>query len=453
MKKLIISALALTLVGGAFSAQAQDAKAEAAAAKAAQKELTNNLKQAKKLYSDAEKPNIAAAREQIAAAMKNSQYKANEADVLFEAANVEYACFDIERNKPAKGGTMDEPTIYAATEKAYDYYTQAYNAYNTPDAKGKTNPKNNKAIAEKAWTLFSATGGFRANAGYAYSQQDWAAAHKYFDMSLKATDAQLTKDYLKANPLAEVEYGFYDADSTRTQTKFNRAVTSVYLENHKAAIEELAMIKDKGYETNVVYQELCRQYVAVGDSEAFKNLLVEGIKVMPNEPWYSQNLMNIYLDNKDYDGAALIIDDIIKADPENPAYINLKGQLVELQGDNDSAQGYFEKALSLDPTNGDINSNLGRVWYNKAADIENQYFDKRQYEKADTESMPVYLKALKYYESAFAFDTDRSDKTIANAMRTILYKQFGKPNCPNKQELIDQYNEVSVAYGLPEFKR
>lgn len=453
MKKLIVSALALTLLGGAFSAQAQDDKAAAAAAKAAQKELSANLKQAKKLSSDAEKPDFVGARKQIDAALANSQFNNNKADVYFEAGMVEARCFNVERNKPVTGGTMDDAVIYGSTEKGYDYLSKAYDLFNTPDAKGKVNAKNNSAIQQEAWTLFSATGGFRANAGYAYGKQDWQKAHDMFDLSLKATESKLINDYVKANPLAQVEFGFYEADSTKTQTKFNRAVTSVYLENHAQAAKELEEIKNGGYEKNVVYQELCRQYVALGDSDKFKEVLIEGVKEMPEEPWYSQNLMNIYLENKDYDGAAVIIDDIIKADPNNPAYINLKGQLVELQGNNDEALKYFEKAYELDPTSADINSNLGRIWYNKAADIENQYFDKRQYEKADSESLPVYLKAIKYYEAAYAFDTNHTDKTIANAIRTIRYKQFGKSNCPNKEELIDEYNEVSRAYGLPEFTR
>lgn len=453
MKKFIISALAVCLVAGA-TAQAQDAKAEAAALKAAQKAFTNNLKQAKKLSEAAEKPDFAGARAQIDEAMKSSLAKDN-ADLYLAAADVEYAEFNAERNKPATGGTMNEDVVLNTAVKGYELYTKAYELYKQPDAKGKVNTKNNAAIQQKAYELFRSTGGFRANAGKAYNAQDWKTAYNYFNLSLEATDSEILREYCKSNPVAQLDMDFYLADSTRNQTAFNRAVVAIYMEDHALAIKELEYMKDKNYEPNLIYQSLIREYATLAtpaDTLKMIALLEEGTAKMPDDPWYSQNLMNIYLDRKDYDAAAKSIDKIVALDPENANYVVLQGQLLEMQGNNDAALECYMKAIKIDPALGNAYSYIGRVYYNRATEKENELYDAKKYDSVDKETAPLYEEALPWYEKAFAFDTDHKDTSIPQALRTILYRKFQKPSCPNKKELIAQYNEVSEAYNLPIFK-
>lgn len=458
MKKFIVSALAAVVMAGAFTAQAQDDKAAAKAIKEAQKALDGNLKQAKKLSEDPTKPDFAGARAQIAEAQKNSQAAANAGAIGLAAGNVEYAQFNYERNKPATGGTMNEETVLSTAVAGYEYYAQAYEAYKQPDAKGKVNTKFNAEIQQKAFELFRTTGGFRANAGSAYGNQDWKNAYKFFDMSLAATDSEMLKSYCATNPVAQLDMDFYQSDSTRNQSAFNRAVVAIYMEDHPLAIQNLEYMKDKNYETNLVFQSLAREYVAndsvngLPDSTKLIALLEEGAKLMPNEPWYSQNLMNVYLDRKDYESAAKSIDGIVALDPNNANYVALKGQLLEMQGNPDEALACYQKALELDPAYGNAYSYIGRIYYNRATDRENELYDQKKYDIVDRETAPLYDEALPWYEKAFAFDTEHKDTSIPQALRTILYRKFQKPSCPNKKELQAFYNEVSEAYNLPTFK-
>ena len=172
----------------------------------------------------------------------------------------------------------------------------------------------------------------------------------------------------------------------------------------------------------------------------------------PENNWYGRNLLNIYLDRKEYAEAAGFIDNIIATDPDNATFVDLKGRLLEMQNDIDGAQACYKRATELDPTSASSWSNLGRIYFNKAQAVEDELYTKKKWDDGDKVAGPMYNEALPFYENAFAFDTERKDNTIANAMRSILYKQFQKPSCPNKKELIAKYNEVSAAYGLPEFK-
>lgn len=456
MKRIILSALALVLMMGNVDAQDAKAlkaqqKAAAKAEKAMLKELNGYIKEAKKLSEMPDKPDFAGARAAIAKGFENPK-GATSADLHFQAAQVEYACFNFERNKPATGGKMDEKIVYETTSKAYEYYSKAYELYAIPNEKGKVNDKNNETILTNAFDVYRCTGAFRANAGYYYGLKDWKAAYDYFNLSITATESKIINDHAAANPVAQQELSAYLADSTKNQTAFNRAVVAIYMEDHNLAIKELEYMKDKNYETNLIYQSLCREYLAINDSASFINLLQEGVKKMPEEPWYSTNLLNIYIDRKDYEAATKSIESIVASDPNNARYVDLKGRLLEMQGDVEGAITAYKKAVEIDPTQGSSYSNLGRVYFNKATDKENELYDQRKYDDVDKVAGPMYLEALPFYEKAFQYDTKHEDNTIANALRTIYYKEFQKPSCPNKKELIAKYNEVSVAYGLPEFK-
>ena len=72
----------------------------------------------------------------------------------------------------------------------------------------------------------------------------------------------------------------------------------------------------------------------------------------------------------------------------------------------------------------------------------------RQFSKIYDVVVPMYEKALPYYNKAFENDKERKDESIALAIRTILYKRFQSPKCRNAKQLIRRYNEVSRAYGM-----
>ena len=428
--------------------------------KEARKELAKCLKEAK-IYStegiqatkaNASRPKFASARKEIEKAKKSPIFKENEADIIYAAADVELFCYNAERNRPANKEKIDESVLYDSSFDAFSLYMQAYELYSSEE-NPKANKKEKSAIQKKAWPLFTATGGFRVNAAFAFEKKDWTKSHACWDLFIRSIDSDMVKDFVSGNSHANSELMLFAQDSIINHAKYFRALTSVLAEDHLQAIEELKEMRYSGYEQNFVFQELARQYKAIGEKTLYENTLIEGVQLLTKDPWFAQNLMNIYLESKDYDAASKVIDALLIADFNNPTYLSLKGTLVELQGNSDEALKYLERAYAIDSTNVDINSNLGRIWYNKGNLVETTYFDKRQFAIGEELSMPYYLKAVKYYLKAYEADAEHKDVTIANGVRNVLYKQFMRADCPNPYELINKYNEVSRAYRLPQFKR
>ena len=416
--------------------------------KIAQKELLKLLKEAKELSLLNQKPNFEQARKKIKAAKRNPQFEANKAVVLMEAGNVEYNCFETERNKPASGANTNLSTLYLASERGFNYFDEAYNIFNTPDLSGKIHKNNNTMLQKKAWNLFNGTDGFRMNAANAYENKDWKSAHKCFDLFVRSLDSKLLNDYASKYTKINDVFSLYKADSIVAHAKYFRALCAMRMDSTSLAIKNLDEIKENHYEQNTVLQELAKLYEKTEDKEKYVETLRLGIKYLPSQAWFARNLVNLLLTEKDYDEAIVVVDQLMEVDSDNPANIALKGQLIELQGDTLGALECYAISYTLDSLNYSINSNIARIYYNNATKIESEYFDQRLYEEAFINSIPIYLKAQEFYLKAYELDKSREDPTIARSLRAILYKQFSRADCKNPKELVNLYNEISKAYGM-----
>lgn len=452
MKQLLFSVYFI-IFSLSVNAQNTDSITTTIDPKADLKELQKNIKEAKVLSIINQKPNYEQARKKIKAAFRNSQYEANKAFVLMEAGNVEYNCFETERNKPASGAKTNFSTLYLASEKGYNYFHDSYVLYNSPDSEGKINKKNNAMLQKKAWNLFENTDGFRMNAADAYKNKDWKSAHKCFNLFLKAIESDILNDYASKNAKISQVLSLYQNDSIVNHAKYYRALCSLKMDSIPLAISDLDDIKNNSFEQSTVLQELSKIYIKQKNLVELEKVLKIGVKNIPSNPWFARNLVNLYLSEKYYNEAIEVVDHLMSIDSINAEYISLKGQLVELQGDTIQALKLYEKSYQIDSLNTTINLNFGRIYFNQATTIENQYFDLRDYEEAYNQSMPLYLKSLDYYKVAFKLDILHENPTIGRAIRTITYKQFSRADCQNQDELIDLYNDVSRAYSMDIFPR
>lgn len=442
MKKIILSAIALLLVGGAFSANAQqkskeELKAEAAAQKALKKELDANLKEAKKKSQVGEgyNPDFAAARAAIANAAMNPLSIGN-ADFYLLAGQVENNAFN------AAVRENDLVSCAKAAEAGFEYFKQAYAAANG----------NKKVISEAqsgALNLYQTSTGMTLVAGVYYQEKDFQKSYEAFQVCKTAAQEPV----LTSNPLAQIAIESNTADSTLNNVYLNSfSVAQYMLQDTTAAIKELLYLKEHAIDDvqlNQVLQALALDYYGVDDSIAFENVLKEGIEKLPTESWYMNNLINIYINRNDLASASKFLDKAIEKDPESVPLLNTKGNLLEQQGDVDAALKYYEKALANDPTNESVNSSLGRYYYNRALAVEDEYYNKKQFEAGDKAAAPYYEKSLPYYEAAYAFDSERKDKNVAIALRTLYGRTIAKTTDKAlKAEITAKRAEVSAAYGF-----
>ncbi|MBP5717085.1 MAG: hypothetical protein J6W69_08205 [Bacteroidales bacterium] len=430
--------------------QALAIKAQQKEQKAMRDSLKRDLRDARLNTNDKSNPNFAAARASLEHAFKNPYGKDN-ADVVLQAANTEFQCFKTERNKPASGGKMDEKVIYASTAAGFRYYCEAYRLYRHPAAgKSVVSPgaKGYLQMQSNAYELYRCTQGFRATAGYYAKQKDWASAHEYYTMALQAMDCEILADYARTQPEVKADFDVFRSDSIRQRLFYSCAVTAVQMQDHALAVKELERAKYCGIEPNRIRQQLCKEYLILKDTIGYERALRDGANLLPNEPWYAENLLNLSLARNDHKQALAIIDRVIDSNPDNARTYELKGQLQDEAGDLDGAITSFMQAITIDTTLIVSYSSMGRIYFNRALETEEALVEARQFDAIYTTVVPMYEAALPYYNKAFDNDTERRDSSIAAAIRTILYKRFQSPNCRNARQLIRRYNEVSKAYGM-----
>lgn len=442
MKKIILSAIALLLVGGAFSANAQqkskeELKAEAAAQKALKKEFDANMKLAKKKSQTGEgyTPDFAAARAAVDAAAQSPLAEGN-AEFYVLAGNVENNAF----NEAVRAN--DLVACAKAAEKGFEYYKKAY-----ANANG-----NKKVVTEAqigALNIYQTSSGMTLVGGVYWQEKDFKKCYEAFQICKTAGQEPV----LTSNPLAQVAIEANTADSTINNIYLNAfSVAQYQLEDTTLAIKELLYLKDHAVDDNQrnqILQALALDYYGIDDTLAFENTLKEGIEKLPSEGWYMNNLINIYINRNDLNSASAFLDKAIANDPENVSLLNTKGNLLEQQGNVDEALTFYEKALANDPTNESVNSSLGRYYYNRALAVEDEYYNKKQFDAGDKAAAPYYEKSLPYYEAAYAFDGERKDKNVAIALRTLYGRIMSKTkDKAEKAEVTAKRAEVSAAYGF-----
>lgn len=445
MKKIVLSALALILVGvGCIDLNAQSKeqqKAEAAAQKALKKEFDGFMKVAKKNSQTEEgmTPNVPVAREAIQNAAKSPLAEGN-AEFYLVAGQVENAAF------LQAAQAQDYPTYAASAQAGFDYFSKAFSAANG-------NTKIMSAAQQGALSIYQNTSGLAMIGNVYYQTNEYEKCLAAFRAAKTAADAPVIASQ-KGNPIAQLAIERCTADSTINNLALNCfAIAQYNLNDTTEAIKELLYLKEHvtdDVQMNQVLQQLALDYYGKDDSIAFENTLKEGVQKLPSETWYVNNLINVYINRGDLESAGKFVDQAIAADPTNAALINVKGTMLEQQEKIDEAFALYTKALELDPTSAAVNVSLGRYYYNRALAIEDEYFNKKKFDEGDRQAQPMYEKALPYYEAAYSFDSERSDKTIAIALRALYGRQIAKvgSSSPKGKELIEKRNEVSAAYGF-----
>ncbi|MDO4497664.1 MAG: tetratricopeptide repeat protein [Bacteroidales bacterium] len=433
MKKFILSAVALLFVGGACCVNAQElTKEQKAALKAQEKELKGFLKEAKKnsQIGEGAKPNFDAARAALANAAKNPA-AANNPEFFLQAAEVESNAFTV-------AAQANDLVNYAnAATAGFDFYKKAYAAAN-----------GNKGLQQKiqagALNIYQSTSGMQMVGNVFYQEKEWQKCLDAWNVAKTAHLEPMISENVMAKPIVEMNA----ADSVISNLYLNCfSVAQYMMQDTLAANKELMYLKDHPADEtqlNQVLQALCLNYYGADDSLKFEQALREGVDRLPNETWYLNNLINVYIQAKRYDEASSFIDKAIASDPENPTLTFVKGNLLEQLGDAEGSFKCYEKALALDPSNAEINSAMGRFYYNKAQNVEEEYFQKKQFEKGDAAAAEFYDKALPFFEAAYAFDTDRKDKSIAIALRML----YGKKIAKGQKQYQSLRSEVSSAYGF-----
>lgn len=459
MKKIVLSALALAVTAGAFAQELS--KEEQKALKENQKAITTALKAAEKAakLADDGMGNVSmdkttdfnAARKSVAEAFANPAANTMLGDINRVAGNIEYNQYRIILPQAGQGDQEALNTLFNNCGQGFQYFQAAWDAYATPDAKGKTNTKFNDAIANNAWALYSVSNGL-ANCGFtAYNAQDWANAAKYFQLAADGAESAMLKFICdpKKNPAAALEMEKYAADSVKFQNVLYAGSCISNVDKQKS-IATFKSLVGKNTPQLPVYSSIVGEYAQLKDTTNMISWLQKGMEAMPTEGYFSSNLFTIYLDRNDLDGAINAMKASLNANPNNAGVLTIIGRLYAQKEDYDPAKEYFQKALAIDADNLDANLYYA---YTYLAEMEkgesemlknhasNNEMDKFTGEKIDT--------ALPLLRKAYAADKNHENNDVCNLLTQVLYRKYQPSTCPKelKATLKAEYEEVKAAYG------
>lgn len=149
-------------------------------------------------------------------------------------------------------------------------------------------------------------------------------------------------------------------------------------------------------------------------------------------------MVNIYIDEKDYDTARKLLADAIANDPNNAEYYYSQGIMCQNLGELDNAKAAYKKATELDPKNAKALFAYGTMLATEfdALDAEaSANLSQSEYNKYFVETLkPLLLEITKYCEASYAADEEMTD--ALRTLRSVYYRLNDGENLKRVENLL-----------------
>ena len=293
MKKLILSLCLILGFSAAFAQKSNVAKAEN--------------------YTLQEKPDFAAAREAIKAAMQDVKTK-SDAKTYFTAGMIgfkENEAFNTKMILDAK--SVDPLAKGKAIMEAYKYFLIADSLDKLPNAKGKIKPRFGKKIKDNLKELYNGQHNIIAYGAQLFDNKNYKEAYNIFNTYLN----------MPKLPVMNKELAM---DSTYKMIKYYTAIAATNNEDHVNAVSLYTDLKKDNYEPKNVYQLLAEEYRLTKDTDNYLSTLKEGVQKFPKDPWFLQNIINHYIYSDQIPEASKYLDEAIALAPDIAQYYYVKGK-------------------------------------------------------------------------------------------------------------------------------
>lgn len=351
---------------------------------------------------------FAEARTLIKGALQDPESK-DDPKTWYVAGYVEDQQFSAERMKELLGQQPNQPVMYQALLSILPYMEKAYELDQLPDAKGKVKPKFTKDIKG----VLSANHVYYINAGaYYFDERDYKNASDAFEQYLKISDLPMFAGEQVAAK-----------DTNYMTVQFYAGVAAAQLGDPQKAIATLNRAKEYGYRQSDTYQYLYYEYEQLKDTVNMERVAKEGSVLFPQDPTFILNLINLYIYSNRNEEAIDYLNKVIAAEPNNAQYQDVLGNVYESGlKDFENAEKCYAKALELDPNYVEALSNLGRIYYNQAINVQgdaNMISDNKLYQEEIAKAKALFEKARPYFEKAHQQKPEQREYMVA--LRGIYY--------------------------------
>jgi tetratricopeptide (TPR) repeat protein len=190
----------------------------------------------------------------------------------------------------------------------------------------------------------------------------------------------------------------YDAAATvggkDNSALLNAAISAMKIERYNESIEMLQQMLANGVEEPSVYQNLAISYRGAGDNDKMIEIIMVAREKFPDDENIMNEMINSYLTVHREDE---IIDQILEMAEKNtdkPVYYFILGTIYGNKESKlynmDTALGYYDKAIQVDPDYVNAYINAGNVLIDKAQEM---YFESESLDPSSYKNMDAYFKA------------------------------------------------------------
>ena len=404
MKKSIFLAALVLISAGCFAQKANVSKARGLA--------------------DAETPDYAGARAAIAEALQNDETK-DLANTWYIAGFIGYKEFETNNLKRQMGQNINIDQWGTAVYESVNYWNKAYELALIPtyDKKGKAkyDTRTPKSILPKMTEYFQfqpmIAAGFNA-----YEANDPSLAYDMFVAHCNIPDSKIMQDNPEelAKLLRDSSYYtclYYAGRFAYEAERYEEAVATLQRMNSEHANAN-ALRKEIIYANEYIYQIYIEQKDTVNAVEFIKGC----IDLFPEEPWFMQNLINLYINSGQEEKAIEYLDIAIAREPNVGQYYNSKGSILARIGRFEDSFKAFEQAIAIEPNNALFLETLGFAYVDLGNKLNDDaaYLDAKAYAKAKVEIDAAFQKALPYFEKAYELEPDNYD--FKRSLRSLYYR-------------------------------
>lgn len=210
-------------------------------------------------------------------------------------------------------------------------------------------------------------------------------------------------------------------DNIDTLAIFNAGLAAENAKLYPKAIELYNRIIELNYPQPLIYSSLSGVYLAQGDTLQAFEAIRKGREKYPEEFALLISETNLFLSTNQTEKAITNLQQAVKTDPMNPTIHYAVGASYDQMGNKSEAEKAYRKAVELKPDYFEPNYNLGALYVNQAAEIQNEANKLKlgdpKYDEMKAEADGILKKSLPYLETAATLDS--TDKNTLIALKEI----------------------------------
>ena len=340
---------------------------------------------------------------------------ANDPNTWKLAGDIGDKAFENERTKEMLGKDSKPEPMYKGLMESYEPYLKADSLGQLPDSKGRVKNRVRKDIA----ATLKANHPFFINGGIFFNEKnDFGRASKYFEAYWDIP----TLDLFEGNK------DDFVIDSTYQTIKYYSIITAIQAEDHERALKLIEratdepFIENSAYEESDLYELMASEYIQLGDTASYLEVLNVGAEKFPKSKYFIPNLINVYIRDGENQKALNYLDQAIENDPTSGCdFYSVKAALFTEIEEFDKAEAEYKKALVQDDNCERALEGIAVSYILQAQNLKDKsaqvMTDRKLQAENDKKTVEFYLLALphleKYTELLQARSAEKSEITGA----------------------------------------